>query len=89
MEERIGTVIILVNNREVVPRLNQIISQFSDIIIGRQGIRLIHKDKSIISLLLEGNTDQLGALTGQLGRLEGIETKSVLLKSNLNDRNPH
>ncbi len=87
MELRVGTVLILVTNREVVPRLNQVISQFSDIIIGRQGIRLQAQGKSIISLLLEGTTNQIGALTGQLGQLQGIETKSVLLKRNVHDGN--
>jgi putative iron-only hydrogenase system regulator len=89
MELRIGTVLILVTNREVVSRLNQVISQHSDIIIGRQGVRLLAYGKSVISLLLEGSTDQIGALTGQLGRLDGIETKSVLLKSNLHDGDTH
>lgn len=40
---------------------------------------------SIISLILEGTTDEIGSLTGQLGRLQGIEVKSVLLKSRDNE----
>jgi len=35
----------------------------------------------LISLVLEGSTDQIGSLTGQLGRLKGIQVKSVLLKN--------
>lgn len=81
MEERIGSILILVESKEQVEELNRIISRYSDIVIGRQGIRLKDKGKSIISLVLEGDTDALGGLSGQLGRLKGIQVKSVVLKN--------
>jgi putative iron-only hydrogenase system regulator len=85
MEKRIGTVLIKIENRENVHFLNEIISNHFDIIIARQG--LPHNNElSIISLILEGTTDQIGSLTGQLGRLKGIQVKSVLLKNNLNEK---
>lgn len=84
MEKRVGTVIIQVENRENVQQLNDIISRHSSIIIGRQGLPRSN-GLSLISLVLEGSTDQIGSLTGQLGRLKGIEVKSVLLKNNSHD----
>ncbi|HRR17283.1 MAG TPA: hypothetical protein P5320_11215 [Bacteroidales bacterium] len=80
MEKRIGTAIILVENRESVQRLNEILSNHSDIIIGRQGLNR-STGQSIISLVLEGTTDRISSLTGHLGRLKGIQVKSVLLKN--------
>ena len=80
MEKRIGSAIILVQTRESVQELNEIISKHSGIIIGRQGLPR-GNGESIISLVLEGTTDQIGSLTGQLGRLSGIQIKSVLLKN--------
>ena len=80
MEKRVGTVLISVESRENVHLLNDIISDHSDIIIGRQGLPRINNN-SIISLVLEGTTDQIGSLTGRLGRLRGIQVKSVLLKN--------
>ena len=80
MEKRIGSVIILIQTRESVQDLNEIISKHSQIIIGRQGLPRSN-GQSIISLILEGTTDQIGSLTGQLGRLSGIQVKSVLLKN--------
>ena len=80
MEKRIGSAIILVQTRESVHDLNEIISKHSVIIIGRQGLPRSNGE-SIISLVLEGTTDQIGSLTGQLGRLSGIQIKSVLLKN--------
>ena len=84
MEKRVGTVLIRVESRENVKMLNDIISDHSEIIIGRQGLPRIN-NQSIISLVLEGTTDQIGSLTGRLGRLRGIQVKSVLLKNNDNE----
>lgn len=81
MEKRIGGAIILIRNKENVPELNHIISLNSDIIIGRQGIPVRDKEINLISLVLEGTTDQISSLTGKIGRLNGVQIKSVLLKS--------
>ncbi|HNQ36569.1 MAG: hypothetical protein KA780_08375 [Prolixibacteraceae bacterium] len=80
MEKRVGTVLIQVEDRENVQFLNDIISRHSNIILGRQGLPR-GNGMSLISLVLEGSTDQIGSLTGQLGRLKGIQVKSVLLKN--------
>ena len=81
MEKRIGTALIVIEDNGDVSRLNQILSSSSGIIIGRQGIPLRDRGISIISLVLEGTTDEIGALTGRIGRLNGIEIKSVLIKN--------
>ena len=80
MEKRIGSALILIKDNTEVSRLNEILSLHSQIIIGRQGIPLREKKINLISLVLEGSTDEIGALTGQVGRLAGIEIKSVVTK---------
>lgn len=79
MEKRIGTVLILIENRDNVQLLNEVISKHSQIIIGRQGLPRSN-GINVISLIFEGTTDEIGSLTGQLGRIGGIQVKSVLLK---------
>lgn len=78
MEQRIGAVIILVGEAGDINRINAIISEHADMILGRQGIPLRDRSTSVISLVLEGNTDLIGSLTGKLGRLPGVKVKSVL-----------
>ena len=78
MEQRIGAVIILMEEGGDVHRVNAIISEHADIILGRQGIPLRDRSTSVISLVLDGNTDKIGSLTGRLGRLPGVKVKSVL-----------
>ena len=87
MERRIGTALILIEDKQEVAQLNQIISRHSDIIIGRQGLPLRDYGFNIISLILDGTSDQISSLTGQLGRLKSIQVKSVMLKpaNNAND----
>ncbi len=84
MEKRVGTALIQVENRENVQQLNEIISHHSHIILGRQGLPRSN-GLSLISLVLEGSTDQIGSLTGQLGRIKGIQVKSILLKNDIHD----
>jgi len=78
MDSRIGAVIILVTGEGDIQRINSIISEHADLILGRQGIPLRDRSASVISLVMEGDTDRIGSLTGKLGRLPGVRVKSVL-----------
>lgn len=78
MEARIGAVIILVTEEGDIQRINSIISEHAELILGRQGIPLRERSASVISLVMEGDTDRIGSLTGKLGRLPGVKVKSVL-----------
>jgi len=79
-KNRIGVVAILVTDRKgAVPKVNQLLTEFGDIIIGRIGLPYREKNLNIISVIVDGTTDQVGALTGKLGMLAGVKTKSLLL----------
>jgi putative iron-only hydrogenase system regulator len=78
MEKRLGVVAILIEGRDSIPRVNQILSAHGDIIQGRLGMPFRDKGVQVISLIVEGSTDDIGALTGPLGRLSGVQVKSIL-----------
>ncbi len=78
MEKRIGSIIILVEDRSSIPKLNKLFTEYCNIILGRQGVPLHDRGISLISLVVEGTTDQIGALTGKIGRLQQVKVKSVL-----------
>lgn len=80
MEKRIGVVAILLEDTKSVPALNSLLSAFSGVILSRQGLPLRGKGIHIISLIVEGQTDQIGALTGKIGLLPGAQVKSVLTR---------
>ncbi|MEG1158194.1 MAG: CopG family transcriptional regulator, partial [Christensenellaceae bacterium] len=62
---RIGIIAVIIEqNRQSVADVNQILSDYSDCIHARMGVPNHEKDIFIISLIVEVNTEQLGAMTG-------------------------
>lgn len=80
MEKRIGAILILIKDKDHVNELNKVLSELSPIIIARQGIPLKEKSVSVISLVVEGTSDEVSTLSGKLGRLKGVTVKSVFAK---------
>jgi putative iron-only hydrogenase system regulator len=80
MEKRIGTITILIKGNTSVPAVNSLLSQYSSIILARQGLPLHNRNINVISLVIEGTTEIISALTGKIGRLNDVEVKSILTK---------
>jgi putative iron-only hydrogenase system regulator len=80
MEKRIGTITILIKGNTSVPDVNSLLSQYSSIILARQGLPLHNRNINVISLVIEGTTEIISALTGKIGRLKDVEVKSILTK---------
>jgi len=78
MNKRIGVVAIIVENKESVELVNKLLSIYGEIIVGRMGVPYKEKNLSVISIIVDGTTDDIGALTGKLGRLTGVTVKSAL-----------
>ena len=77
MEKRIGVIGIIVQKKESVSQLNELLSHHAHLIIGRMGIPH-HGAVNIISLIVEGSNDEIGAFSGKLGALEGLLVRSAL-----------
>ena len=80
MEKRIAAALIIVNEKEYVERMNHILSEHASVIVARQGVPFHDRSISVITLVLEGETDNINSLTGKLGRLNGIQVKTVFSK---------
>lgn len=80
MKNRLGVVGIVIEDREKVEIINDILHQSADIIVGRMGIPYKEKGISMISVMVDGTTDQVGSLTGKLGNIPGVNVKSALTK---------
>ncbi|EGO61804.1 TM1266 family iron-only hydrogenase system putative regulator [Acetonema longum] len=79
MSRRLGVIGIVVHNPQTISdKVNLLISGYSHMIIGRMGIPRPEESVGIISLIVEGSTDEIGALTGKLGLLPGVTVKSAL-----------
>lgn len=80
MEKRIGVIAILVEDLSQAPAINAILSDHSDIALGRLGLPLREKGVHVISLVVEGTTDEIGALTGKIGKVERVSVKSLVTR---------
>jgi putative iron-only hydrogenase system regulator len=78
MEKRLGIVAIIVEDPAIIPRVNNLLSEHSGLIVARLGLPMHGKGIALISLVVEGDTDGIGALTGRLGKIAGVKVKSVL-----------
>lgn len=79
---RIGVVAVIVHEPEkAYDALNKILHDYSDIIIGRLGLPYRERNLSIISLIVDGSTDDVGAMTGRIGQLAGVTVKSAFAKN--------
>ncbi|MCF8381361.1 MAG: iron-only hydrogenase system regulator [Bacteroidales bacterium] len=81
MEKRIGSLLIVIEDSQSVSKINEILSMHNQLILGRQGIPLRDKGISVISLVIEGTSDEFGSISGKLGRLNGVQVKSIMAKN--------
>ncbi|HOO71302.1 MAG TPA: iron-only hydrogenase system regulator [Spirochaetota bacterium] len=71
---------IVIKDLKSASRINEILNEYSEIIIGRMGVPYREKKISVIALIVDGNTDEIGALTGKLGAVPEVTVKSALTR---------
>ena len=77
METRIAAVSIVISDEKSVEKINSLLHNFADYIIGRMGIPYRTKNVSIICIALDAPADIINSLTGKLGRLPGVKVKTA------------
>ncbi len=80
MDTRVALIGIVVENIESVEQLNNVLHQYSNYIIGRMGIPYREREVSIISVAIDAPANVISALSGKLGMLDGISTKTIYSK---------
>ncbi len=81
MEERVALIGIVVEKYESAERLNQILHEYGKYIIGRMGIPYKEKSMNIISVAVDAPMDIISTLSGKLGMIDGVSTKTIYAKS--------
>ena len=76
METRVVLIGIIVEDESSVASLNDLLHQYAPYIIGRMGVPYRPRGVNIISVALDAPQDAISALSGKLGRLEGVSTKT-------------
>lgn len=79
-QERIGFIGIVIEDLTQAQRVNQIISQFQQIVTGRIGVPDHGRGMAVIGLLVRGDDIIVGACTAKLGNVPGVQVKSAMTK---------
>ncbi len=80
MEKRIAVVSIIVEDASSVEKLNGILHEYAKYIIGRMGIPCKERNISVISVVMDAPQDEISSLSGKIGRLNGVTTKTAYSK---------
>ena len=77
METRVAVLAVIVQEGSSVQALNELLHQYGGYIIGRMGVPYREKGVNVISVAMDAPGDAISALSGKLGRLEGVTAKTV------------
>ncbi|MCD7709009.1 MAG: iron-only hydrogenase system regulator [Clostridiales bacterium] len=77
MENRIALIGIIVKNTDSVEALNGILHEYGSHIIGRMGVPYREKSVNIISVAVDAPEDVINAMSGKIGKLDGVSAKTV------------
>ena len=77
METRVAVMSIIVENGDMVEKLNAILHEYGEYIIGRMGIPYRKRKVNIIAIALDAPQNTISALSGKIGSLCGISVKTA------------
>lgn len=80
VETRIAVIAIIVEDSNSAVEINSLLHEYSSYIIGRMGIPYPAKSVSLISVAIDAPADTISALTGKLGRVNGVTVKTAYSK---------
>ena len=77
METRVAVIGIIVEELASAPDVNAVLHEYADYIVGRMGIPYGKKDVSVISVVIDAPMDVINAITGKIGRIDGVSAKAA------------
>ena len=81
MDNRVALIGIIVSDRAAAEKMNALLHEYGDYIIGRMGVPYKKRGISIISVAIDAPADVISALSGKLGALPNVSTKTVYTKT--------
>jgi len=81
-KRRLGVVaVILKSPDKAFSDFNTLLHEYSGIIVGRMGLPYKERGVSVVSLIVDGTNEEIGAMTGKIGQLPDVSVKTVLTRS--------
>jgi len=80
LETRIALIGIIVEDTTATEKLNNILHDYGQYIVGRMGVPYRDKEVCVISVIVDATNDIISSLSGKLGMLDGITVKTIYSK---------
>ncbi len=77
MQTRVAVMAIIVEQLQAAEKLNAVLHEYGEHIIGRMGLPYREKGIHIVSVALDAPQDTIAALAGKLGNIEGVSVKTA------------
>lgn len=77
VETRLAVMSIIVENGEMVEKLNALLHEYGEFIIGRMGIPYRKRGVSVIAIAVDAPQNTIAALSGKIGGLVGVSVKTA------------
>lgn len=77
METRVAVMNIILENRDAAEKLNGLLHEYGEYIIGRMGIPYRKRGINLIAVALDAPQDTIAALAGKIGALPGVRVKTA------------
>lgn len=77
--QRIGLIGIFVDDKDSFRKVQELISEYSQFILGRAGFNI--PEVTVIVLVFKGTTDDIGSFTGKIGKIKGVQVRTLLKKT--------
>ncbi|CDE70279.1 MULTISPECIES: TM1266 family iron-only hydrogenase system putative regulator [Jutongia] len=81
MDRRIAILGIIVEDMDRVERVNELLHEYREYIVGRMGMPYRERGVSVISVVMDADTNTVSALSGKLGMTPGVSAKAVYSKT--------
>jgi putative iron-only hydrogenase system regulator len=79
--KRTGVISIIIHKRkDSAMKVNEILYKYGECIVGRMGIPHGPEGTHVIAVIVNTNTDVIGAMTGKLGSIPDVEVSSAITK---------
>ena len=81
MSTRIAVVGIVIESLDNIKEVNSILNKYEKLIVGRMGLPYKEKNIRVISIVVDGTTDEIWAITWKIGKLKGVSVKAAISKT--------
>lgn len=77
MDTRLALIGIIVRDRNSATKINEILHDYGQYVVGRMGIPYKDREIDVISIIVDAPQDVISTVSGKLGMLPDVSTKTI------------